>query len=154
MTSYIQQNILGASLSSMLSKDKGDISNKMSCATKQGVNNLKFSGGAVLTLGTTGGLMYLAAKKPNEIGKPFAMLTDGVTKLCDKLFKKVKFENGDKLIGKLKSLSPKAKALGAIAAIGLPAFAYIRNKWIYKMGQIDQHYTDKAKLEKHSNAIL
>ena len=42
----------------------------------------------------------------------------------------------------------KCKALAVIAALTVPALAYIHHNHTYKAGQIDQKYTDQAKLQK------
>ena len=44
----------------------------------------------------------------------------------------------------------KAKAFVLIALPALLAVDYIRSKHLYKMGQIDQKYTDQAKIEENT----
>lgn len=44
----------------------------------------------------------------------------------------------------------KTKAIALIALPALLAVDYIRSKHLYKMGQIDQKYTDQAKLKENT----
>lgn len=57
-------------------------------------------------------------------------------------------EKFPKLLDKISKLSPKTKALAVVLGAGAIAAGHIRNKHYYKMGQIDQKYTDRATVEK------
>jgi hypothetical protein len=54
------------------------------------------------------------------------------------------------LLTKLAKTSGRQKALGAFALLALATLNYITNKHCYQAGQIDQKYTDRAKLEKNA----
>ena len=48
----------------------------------------------------------------------------------------------------------KATAFAIIALPAVLAVDYIRSKHVYKMGQIDQQYTDQAKIEENTKKIF
>jgi hypothetical protein len=54
------------------------------------------------------------------------------------------------LFTKISKTSGRQKALGAFALLALATLNYITNKHCYQAGQIDQKYTDRAKLEKNA----
>ena len=43
---------------------------------------------------------------------------------------------------------------GKAKAFAIIALDYIRSKHLYKMGQIDQKYTDQAKIEENTKKIF
>lgn len=154
MTNYASQMVVGPGLSPFVSKDKGDFSNRANCAGAQFANNLKTLAQDVVVLGGALGGIKLASKS-DKFAKPFAKITDGFAKLNQTLVKKLYKTNVTPTwIRKLKGLSPKTKAMGAIAALAISAVSYISCKHLYKMGQIDQKYSDKAAIEKHQNSVL
>ena len=132
-------------IGTMVSNDKGDFSNRVKCAGEQAWNNLKHNGAnTALILGGA-----VATKKilqsPNATAK--------VVKLFDKGAKVVaKF--APKISEKLLKMPGKFKVLGLIAAPIAAAVTYIASKALYNMGQIDQKYTDKAKIEEATNKNL
>lgn len=166
MTSYIKQAVLGPVVSPLVSNDKGDVSNRMSCAGAQFKNNLStlaqdvavIGGAAVATKGIT---------KNTKLTEKFA---SGFNKIVNKLMPGVKrditiikksgfpfktFEiRQSKLAQKLLSMPSKAKVALSLMLPALAVTGFITNKAIYKMGQIDQKYSDKAAIREHQKEIL
>lgn len=169
MTNFTTQLVAGPVVSSFASKDKGSFGNKMNCAGAQMKNNLitglQATAVAGAAIGTTA-----AAVKYNTVGTTLARAFDkaanalgklvGTKDLAGKINKKlakliskgVTKDNANLTPEKLKSLTKGLKGFKAgalISAIALPVISNITNKHFYKMGQIDQKYTNKAKLEKN-----
>ncbi len=169
MTNFAVQSVAGPVVSSLASKDKGSFGNRMNCAGAQMKNNLVtgLQGAAVAgaAIGATA-----AAVKYNNFGTAVARTFDktanalgklaGTKDLAGKINKKlakliskgVTKDNANLNPETLKSLTKGLKASKAgllISAITVPVLGYIARKHSYKMGQIDQKYTDKAKLEKN-----
>ncbi len=72
-----------------------------------------------------------------------------IAQTFDKVAKKILPKNVN-----LKNISKKSKIA---MVIGLPLLAissYISGRHLYKMGQIDQKYTDQAKLKEHQQDVL
>ena len=128
---------------SLVAGNKGDISNRAKCAGAQFVNQAK--GIAGLTAVGAGATLLTRAtlKSPS--------LTKNVAKAVDWLLKKLP---SSKVVSKLLSESPKTKAVGYIVALAASAAAYIAAKTIYKAGQIDQKYTDRATWEERTKAVF
>lgn len=141
MTSFTTQAIAGPVISSMVTSDKGDFSNRTKCAGAQLKNNLT-TGLTSVAVGVTAGTgIRYAAKSPRRLVK--------IAQAFDKIAKKILPKNAN-----LKKLNNRSKVA---LAIGLPLMAissFISGRHLYKMGQIDQKYTDKAKVEKHQKDIL
>lgn len=141
MTSFMTQSIGGPVVGSMVGTDKGDFSNRTKCAGAQLKNNLTTgltSAAVGVAAGT--GILY-AAKSPRRLVK--------IAQAFDKVAKKILPKNVN-----LKNISKKSKIA---MVIGLPLLAissYISGRHLYKMGQIDQKYTDRAKLREHQQDIL
>ncbi len=152
MTNYFTSAVAGPVYGSMLSKDKGDFSNRAQCAGAQIGNTVKTAAQDAVVIGG-----MVAGGKAIQKSKGF---TNGINKMLTSVLKP--FKNNSKLnivvtefktkvAPKLKSLSaPQLRAAAVIGGLGALALGYIHNKHIYKMGQIDQKYTDKAKIENHS----
>lgn len=176
MTDYAKQAILGSVISPLVSKEKGDFSNRANCAGAQLANNAKTLAQDVVVIGGVAAGAK-AAKKGGKFAKVMAGITDKFANLCDKLYgystretverfvktknnKIVKamtedsFHHTPKFVQKLKGLSGKAKALLPLIALGGLAISYITSKHLYKKGQIDQKYTDKAKVEQRQKETL
>ena len=141
MTSFTTQTIAGPVISSMVTSDKGDFSNRTKCAGAQLKNNLTTgltSGAVGVAAGT--GILY-ASKNPRRLVK--------IAQAFDKIAKKILPKNVN-----LKKLNNRSKVA---MAIGLPLMvisSFISGRHLYKMGQIDQKYSDQAKLKEHQNNIL
>lgn len=135
------QSLGGPVIGSMVGTDKGDISNRTKCAGAQLKNNLT-TAVASTAVGIAGGAGILyATKSPRRLVK--------IAQFFDKVASKILPKGVN-----LKNISKKSKVA---MAIGLPLIAvtsFISGRHLYKMGQIDQKYTDKARLEEHQKDIL
>lgn len=143
MTNFAVQSTLGA-VSPLVSKDKGSFGNRMNCAGEHMKNNLVSN---VQTAGVAlvgGGAVY-GLKKTNAAAN---FIGKGIDKAITFVAKKTNTINSS-VIQKALNASPKAKALSAVLALGTIALGYITHKHAYKAGQIDQKYTDRAKMEKN-----
>lgn len=141
MTSFTTQAIGGPVISSMVTSDKGDFSNRTKCAGAQLKNSLT-AGLTSVAVGVAAGTgIRYAAKNPRRLVK--------IAQAFDKIAKKILPKDVN-----LKKIGNKSKVA---MAIGLPLMAissFISSRYLYKMGQIDQKYTDKAKVEKHQKDVL
>lgn len=141
MTSFMAQSIGGPVIGSIVGTDKGDFSNRTKCAGAQLKNNLT-TGLTSATVGVAAGAGILyATKSPRRLVK--------IAQTFDKVAKKILPKNVN-----LKNISKKSKIA---MVIGLPLLAissYISGRHLYKMGQIDQKYTDQAKLKEHQQDVL
>ncbi len=166
MTSFETQALCGNVIGSMVGKDKGDVSNRTRCAGAQLKNNAQTLAADTVVIGAGAGTIAAAKKMPkfqsamvkifDKIGKHIYPLRKRAVELTGKYGTKFKtFEltrgvRADKLL--------KAPGMAKVAAIvALPvtlALGYLENRRIYKSGQIDQKYTDRAKLEKHDKEII
>lgn len=144
MTSFSTQTVCGPVIGSLVAKDKGDVSNRTKCAGAQLVNNAKTLGQTALV----GGGVYAAARTFAKHPNSKAVKTGA--KIFDKIINVTKLPKSNKFVDKLLKMPGKAKALAIIALPALLAVDYIRSKHLYKMGQIDQKYTDQAKIEENS----
>ena len=158
MTNYVTQNVCGPVVGSLVGSDKGDLSNRAKCAGAQLKNNIATLAQDTVVIGGAAGGIALAAKN-----KKFAnIIANGVRKVANffkplgKQIKKTTMSIPFKrALVKFKNLPGASKiAIGGIATLGMAALSFIGCKHIYKMGQIDQKYTDKAKLEQHNKDIL
>ena len=158
MTSYLTQRVWGPVISPYFADDKGGFVNKTKCAGEQLKNNVSFALQAGLAgAGTVATAKVVAknAKLTSKIAKAFDAVVKKLAPVTKhnielvgesgKIFKTFELSRG-KLAEKLLNLPGKAKAIGIIAAAGLTLLSYIGCKGIYKMGQIDQKYTDRAKI--------
>ncbi len=181
MTNYVAHVALGPAVSSMVAKDKGDVSNRANCAKEQLGNNIKTLAADTVVLSSVGGAAVLADKNANKLEKLFDNIVnkfnlkrkpprsraektiDGFSKTVNKskLIKKPTFKSRmrDNIINLVeKCKTPKAKAAALFATfVALPAMgliSYINHRHSYREGQIDQKYTDKAKLEKQGRNLI
>lgn len=144
MTSFSTQAVCGPVIGSLVAKDKGDASNRTKCAGAQLVNNVKTMGQAALVGGGVYGAARTFTKHPNS------KVVQTGAKIFDKIINVTKLPKSNKFIDKLLKMPGKAKAFVLIALPALLAVDYIRSKHLYKMGQIDQKYTDQAKIEENT----
>lgn len=141
MTSYITQATCGPVIGSMVGIDKGDFTNRTKCAGAQLKNSLTTGVAAMATGVACGAGIKYATKSPRRLVK--------IAQFFDKVANKILPKNVN-----LKALSKKSKVA---IVLGLPVLAissFISGRHLYKMGQIDQKYTDKAKLAKHNSDVF
>ena len=156
MTDFATHAVLGGPVASMVAKDKGDISNRAQCAKEQLVNNVKTLAADTVVLSGVGGATALAVKKPNKLAKIYDGIRNSMNfHRADGKFDKVK-NYIDDIMRKCKT--PKAKAAALLATfVVLPAMgliSYINHRHSYREGQIDQKYTDKARLENQGKKLI
>ena len=165
MTSFETQAMLGTQISPLVATDKGDLTNRVQCSASQAGNTLKHLAADTVVIG---GAAY-AGKKAIEnkgfakfLSKPLeklgSILKDAKTIDVVKGAKKVKgkFVPYTKIIKKdniftkagkyIEKIPTKYKALAVVAAVAIPLVNYIGQRFIYRAGQIDQKYTDNAKI--------
>ena len=152
MTDFAMQQLAGPVISSLVSKDKGDLSNRLSCAGEQLKNNVKtLAADTVVVGGTAAGI---AATKNKGIAKFLAKPLEFVGNQLSKLTKTKVPTVLSKIGNKIKNMPTRYKAIALVVAAGLGALSYIGQKHLYQAGQIDQKYTDKAKLNAKTNEAL
>lgn len=149
MTSFSTQAIAGPVIGTMVSNDKGDLSNRVKCAGAQVKNNATTAVQATLLTGA--GVVATAVGFKHST--PFTRFVD---KSVDTIIKKgnLDYTPVKQFAQRIKNLPPRAKVL---AAIGLPlaiGLSYIRDKYLYQAGQIDQKYTDMAKMKEDKEKVL
>ena len=128
---------------SLVASDKGDISNRLKCAGAQFVNNAKgVAGLALVGAGTTA-----AAYGIDKSSKIAGAIAKGIEIILKKF-------PSNRVVNKLLSASPKMKAFGLVASVAGAVLAYIGAKTIFKAGQIDQKYTDRAIWEARIKAVF
>lgn len=172
MTCFETQVLLGTPVSPLVSKDKGSMGNRVECAAAQTGNIAKGLAADTVVIGGAA----LAGKQAIKRGKFAAFLAkpvDALQKVFAKLGKEIKVDNAKKLnVNKkfgfkfkqsknyperianfLKKMPTKYKALAVIAAVAIPLVSYIGQRTTYKAGQIDQKYTDKAKVNSKKNLL-
>ena len=120
------------------SNEKGDIANRIQCAAEQTKNATVTGIQAGAVIGATTALGYIAKKCP----KVAEFLGKGIGKALELLPGKTK------IISAVKNASP--KTLAPAAAL----LSYVLSKGIYQTGQIDQKYTDAAKVESREKGYL
>lgn len=166
MTGFAMQSVTGPVISTMISKDKGSVGNRVDCAGSHVKNNVVTNLSALGVAGATIGAGKVVSKGVGT--SQLAKAADFVLKAFSELLPKkpiikVVNESGKTLrktfnpptfsskmrgiLDKAKGLSSKTKALGLVASAGAVALSYVTGKGIYKMGQIDQKYTDKAQTQ-------
>ena len=147
MTDFAVQCVTTPMLSPFVSSDKGDIASRLQCSAEQTKNAAAtlVKGGTVA--GGAGLLLYLGKKCP----KVAEVLGKGLDKVLDLL------PNG-KIVGTLKVASifasPKAKITALVLPPAVALVSCIVGNGIYKSGQIDQKYTDAAKVEARQKGYL
>ena len=127
----------------MVSKDKGDFSNRLNCEGEQLKNN-KIT--VAKSVGVGGGTLLgiREAQKGGKFGKVMQKLTN----------KCLYFAKDKGILKNTKRIPGKFKAAAPIALLGTLVLGYIMQKTLYKMGQIDQKYTDIAKIEAKQKDVL
>jgi len=148
MTNFSTQLVAGPVIGSMVS-GKGDVSNRTKCAGAQLKNNAATLLQFASVTGAGAGTVALARSyKFRGVAKPFV-------KVFDKIISKFPKEGSmARIAEKLTHLPGWAKTAALVAIPVLAAVGYIRDKHIYKMGQIDQKYTDKAEIESKQKEYL
>ncbi|MBR1424906.1 hypothetical protein IJ579_05030 [bacterium] len=166
MTNFLTQTVCGPVLSPVVAKDKGDVSNRAKCAGSQFKNNLSTLAQDTVVIGAGAGTLK-AAKEMPRLRRFFVRTFDKIVKWnapIRKRFVELTGEYGTKFstfeltrgakAEKLLKLPGMAKVAALVALPVIAGISYIGTKHIYKMGQIDQKYTDKAKLEQHNKEIV
>lgn len=228
MTDFATQQLAGPVISSLVSKDKGDLSNRMSCVGEQLKNNVKTLVADTVVIGGTAagvaatqnkGIAKFLAKPLEFVGNVLSKMTkkdisidivknnladavnknivesglshksaqesakafiengpvlkrtssyiqkmkffESFNKITNKL-SNIKFKTSlkeaptvfSKIGNKIKNMPTRYKAIALVVAAGLGALSYIGQKHLYQAGQIDQKYTDKAKLKAKTNEAL
>lgn len=167
MTSFIA-NQVGGVFTPLVAKDKGDISNRGKCAGAQLVNNAQTLAADTVVIGgaaATAKAATKSAKFMRTLTKAFdkfvigcANMKNGIKGLFTRVPMPVAKTYSSKQIPefakKLLKLSSKQKAAALIAIPASLLVNYFGLKNIYKKGQIDQKYTDRAKVENHTKNVL
>ena len=135
MSSFIITSISPV-ISAMVSKDKGDLSNRKECAVEHMKNNFKYNTANLLVMGGGAYTSYKVLKSPAFYNKALSV----VNKITEKIATKA-----PKFAEKLSKLPGKGKVLGLIAAPVVLAVGYLTAKGTYEMGKIDQKYEDLAR---------
>jgi len=133
---------ISSPIGTMVARDKGDFSNRVKCAGEQAMNNLKFNTANLALIGGSGYGAYRILKSPNATSKVVKVFDKGVSVIAKK---------APNIAQKLSNMPSKFKVLGLIAAPVLLGVGYLCQRWAYNAGQIDQKYTDKAKIEEATN---
>ena len=180
MTSFLA-NQVGGVFTPLVAKDKGDINNRAKCAGAQLVNNAQTLASDVVVLGGTGAAAY-GIQKSGKFAKVLSKPVDFFANILGKLSIKMRLKEmhrlgldrkttGDtiKIFSKrlrfcdqladvtkaIKSAPAKVKAMVTLGyGVLVPALTYIVGKHYYKQGQIDQKYTDRAKVERHTTNVI
>lgn len=140
MTGFAMQSVTGPVISTMISKDKGSVGNRVDCAGSHVKNNVVTNLSALGVAGATIGAGKVVSKGvgTSQLAKAADFVLNAFSELLPK--KPIIKTLGNRL-------SSKTKALGLVASAGAVALSYVTGKGIYKMGQIDQKYTDKAQTQ-------
>lgn len=144
MTSLSTHAVCGPVIGSLVAKDKGDASNRTKCAGTQLVNNVKTMGQTALV----GGGVYAAARTFAK--HPNTKVVQAGAKIFNKIIDVIKLPKSSSFVNKLLTMPSYAKALALVALPAVMLVNYIGAKHLYKMGQIDQKYTDQAKIEENT----
>lgn len=144
MTSFLTQAVCGPVIGSLVAKDKGDASNRTKCAGAQLVNNAKTMGQTALV----GGGVYAAAR--TFVKHPNTKIVKAGANTFNKIIDMIKLPKSSKFVQKLLKMPGWGKALTLVALPAMMLVNYIGAKHLYQMGQIDQKYTDQAKIEENT----
>lgn len=120
----------------MVDKSKGSFTNRAQCAKEQFVNNLKMGAQASLIAGVPTATVLFAPKASTKIA----------TKTGELLAKLPGLKN-------IIKNPTKAGKIGILTALGIGLYNVVANG-IYKAGQIDQKYTDSAKIESQTKNVI
>ena len=141
--SNLAVNYASGGLAPLFEKGKGTINNRLENCGQNILNNVKTGAAAVATIGTAGGLTYAAYKYApvcNALTNAFKFIQKNMGK--NKITASIA-----KVVTKVLEDIPRSGKVGIIlGAIALPIVAFTTANGIYKAGQIDQKYTDKATL--------
>jgi hypothetical protein len=142
----------------MTDSTKGSFTNRTQCTKEHIKNDCK----ATLKLGLVGGGVAATAINPSftekvatYVGKVFAKIYSGAAKLVGM----TKLKNGSLAeyltkVSEFTTKNAKKAGLVGLAATGVALVASALVKHAYKEGQIDQKYTDAAKIEAKSKNII
>ncbi|MBR1460379.1 hypothetical protein IJ596_01930 [bacterium] len=139
-------NVTGTVMSGfypLVANDKGDISNRLKCTKEQMTNRAK----TFLQLGLVSAGSSAASYgvfKSSIASKAIAKVVDKALGILPKTT----------VVQKILNASPMTKALGVVGAISMSLLAHIITKSVYKAGQIDQKYTDRAKMEAKTKDVF
>lgn len=178
MTVFLGHPVL-TTVAPLVSSDKGSLGNRVNCVASQTMNvattAVTTAGAAVATIAGAEyaykhskqisafanklkgvcdklGISKLAQKAKKGIAAAFNKL--GSTKIGQKIGNVLKNPVWSKVGNHLKQIATKMQSIysslptGGKMAIGL-LLGFLALNGVYKSGQIDQKYTDRAKMEKH-----
>ncbi len=177
MTIYLPHPTLQAG-ASLVAKDKGSFGNRVNCAGAQYLNGVVTAAGTVGTVAGAEYLVNNGSKVKGFMNKVVSKLKSSkvLQKTADKITNFVKTGwtklKGTKVGSMLANVANMCKAILSKTAPAIKKFAhntknlftklpkggkfalgatllYIIGRGIFKSGQIDQKYTDRAKMEKH-----
>ena len=177
MTVFLPHPALQAG-ASLVAKDKGSFGNRVNCAGSQYLNGVVTAAGAVGTIAGAEYLVDNGSKVKGFMNKVVSKLKSSkvLRKTADKMTKFVKTGwtklKATKVGSVLANVANRCKALLSKTAPAIKKLAwatekvftklpkggkfalgatllYIIGRGIFKSGQIDQKYTDRAKMEKH-----
>lgn len=129
----------------MFDSSKGSITNRYDCAKEHFKNNFKTTAEVALVAGGAG---LLAAKKPKVVIVAGTKIASACGKFISKSPKALDLFR--KAASKFRGV--KLNRLGLLVAAG--AALGIILKGVFKSGQIDQKYTDSAKIESETKNIV
>lgn len=142
MTSYL----LASPAFAMVDGSKGSMTNRAECATEHFKNNVKGTLFAGAVAATTVGVTTAASKKPLLLAKMIRPIGKGIAKIANKLNL-----TNVATAAKKHPVVAGAIALGTVAAA---AINLVEKSFVYKAGQIDQKYTDAAKIESQTKNVV
>lgn len=158
MTNLTTQMVAGPVIGSYIANDKGGIANRTKCAAEQFGNNAVTVGSQLLTLGATAATVKTLKNKPQAVQKIAGFMDKVIKKVAPavrrdvnlvgesgKVFQTFEITHG-KFADKLLKMSAKSKVFGALGLAAAGILYFIDHKHTYKMGQIDQKYTDRANI--------
>ena len=151
------------SVAPLVSNDKGSLGNRVNCVASQAKNVATTAGVAFATIAGAD-YAYKHSKQISACANKLKGWSDklGITKLAQKTRKAIagtfnklgSTKIGNKIGKFFKQSATKLQSIysslprGGKMAIGL-FLGFLALNGIYKSGQIDQKYTDRAKMEKH-----
>ena len=156
MAGVINANITGV-LSPYAAREKGDIQNRVNCSGAHLANNANALAKDVVIIGGAAAATAAAVKYPqvgNKVQKGLSKAVNWVKLKLSKAFNKLgKTRMARKLnvaAYKFKKLPLNTKGtIGVIAGLATLALGATHLNKVYKAGQIDQKYTDRAAIREH-----
>ena len=157
MTSYVRTMAFGPVAGTLTDNTKGSVGNRVDCAGAHIKNNFKSGLQYSATGAALMGTVYAAAKNPKAFDKAATKFTGFLSKNLVRLSNQLSKQPMLKLFSKecsalaSKMTNPNAILVGAILGATALVTNYITRNHAYKAGQIDQKYTDKAKLQEFNS---